>query len=47
VSAHVRTRDCEPNGRSFVDTLKSAEDNIEFQATILSRFDMIFIIKAC
>lgn len=27
------------------DTLKSADDNIDFQATILSRFDMIFIIK--
>jgi len=27
------------------DTLKSAEDNIDFQATILSRFDMIFVIK--
>jgi DNA replication licensing factor MCM5 len=27
------------------DTFKSAEDNIDFQATILSRFDMIFVIK--
>jgi DNA replication licensing factor MCM5 len=27
------------------DTLKTAEDNIDFQATILSRFDMIFVIK--
>lgn len=27
------------------DTLKSARDNIDFQTTILSRFDMIFVLR--
>lgn len=27
------------------DDLKSAQDNIDLQSTILSRFDLIFIVK--
>ena len=33
------------NFQNFIDTLQSADDNINFQATILSRFDMIFLVK--
>ena len=32
-----------PSGR--YDDLKSAQDNIDLQTTILSRFDLIFIVR--
>ena len=32
-----------PSGR--YDDLKTAQDNIDLQTTILSRFDLIFIVK--
>lgn len=34
-----------PSGR--YDDLAALEDNIELQTTILSRFDLIFIVKVC
>jgi DNA replicative helicase MCM subunit Mcm2 (Cdc46/Mcm family) len=32
-------------GRGRYDDLKSADENIDLQSTILSRFDLIFIVK--
>jgi hypothetical protein len=34
-----------PPHRPRYDDLKSAQENIELQSTILSRFDLIFIVK--
>lgn len=34
-----------PTHHRRYDDLKSAQDNIDLQSTILSRFDLIFIVK--
>ena len=41
----VESACCGPLGVRRYDDLKSAGENIELQTTILSRFDLIFIVK--